>query len=1081
MLSSAFSIKQLHIYQTSSLPPLIRVAGHCKLCLTDFSPPCGSAITATQRRRFTPTVFFHRSSMVSVTNLRIRRLSCISARRHPTMTTTTKSLSVSHLTGHHGFCKTEETRNEASLNEEEEEDNYDLEAYEALMLHATLPLSGAGERTADVSPAAETSSPVDQLVEEVYTALPATGAALPLTHLTPLVDTEAICHQFGSLLSFLRLFPHRFACAQSPVDKRWQVSRAGRRNSSVSLGHGDGGVATASSAATRQDGGIADLHSLDIAAMLVEEELQIRRSTASSQPSPVAARPTSSPPTRVRLTPADRVAPSPLHRWWPAIAALLPGDGSSCRITALRAMLPLAITEKLQKSGGSGLVRCFKQDYASASEHLALVDNGLSFCVAAAVSLHGMKSWTPSRLDGDLPVVDCGAGTMPVAEGYATDAWLAEIDLDDGGGVVVDDGLQQTRSVEDPTDSRWTAETEAYSSADPPASLEPHVGMVPVLYAGMEDEAGAHSLSDAFTGIDLRRLAVAPVVVPPKRDESLLLGAKTASKVPPPVASAAIKANPRKRKKTASMPPEELMALHTSMAEARGWPTPSDILSYLVECVPTFFIPESEVRLSDALIAVVGRATSMKTMLRIYTYFVETTIADDGVRQVRLSPTTAHPHRGAADVHYPAWSPAQTAADTGDDAGGPDRGGSAKERTSLPTAENTPPPGYLRRSAATGAFPVLRVLPPIKSTAIPPLGYVKREHTGVALTKPKTKDFARLQATAMTSGSLFSSEKRVSASSTIAVSSPSSPLSAAKGIGYPFLPASLSEPFHTWPLLARAACIIPYNRYVSTTELLASDVAAYLSADELATLVGYASGAASPSPLSTTQLGTAESHAFLYLPKNVSRHRGSDTYLRLRPLWLAPGSTAELDASSLPAGVVQTLRPAWTSVDRFILRIGDSASTDLQQMAKQRLQAADISPREALTQLLRDCGRCCWVSDDGAKLRRFMARAELDDLTHLALSLLYSFASSREAEPLEVVLDRVQQSLPSPVSTSPSIGLLGMLRAMSPADQQNLLQQHRQLFEVHIDTGATVSSASPANRSTLLRRRTSFISFAKKP
>lgn len=109
------------------------------------------------------------------------------------------------------------------LNAQSSHDTYTQELSHNTMGDSAVPddmsLSAAAtttttcaERTDTESTMHASSTRVDDIIAQLLTFLPLDGTAVRLTTLTPHLDVEAISELFGSLLSFLQIFPAHFDC-----------------------------------------------------------------------------------------------------------------------------------------------------------------------------------------------------------------------------------------------------------------------------------------------------------------------------------------------------------------------------------------------------------------------------------------------------------------------------------------------------------------------------------------------------------------------------------------------------------------------------------------------------------------------------------------------------------------------------------------------------------------------------------------------------------------------------------------------------------------------------------------------------
>ncbi|GET87866.1 hypothetical protein, conserved [Leishmania tarentolae] len=958
-------------------------------------------------------------------------------------------------------------------------------------------------------------SPADTLVEDMRAVLPADGSTVLLTDLTRSLDVEAISELFGSVRSFLQLYPHHFSCTQDPNTGRWHVARGRLSTSSLNA---DAVTAAVPGFECSKNGSEQDDHNtivgLDVAALLLGEELrQLCGSHSSSQTSrrEAEAAHAAAKRSRRRLTPV--ASPSPLpppsgtdtahdgapltapdeHAWWPTIASLLPEDGAPLPISVLRVSLPGSIAQELHVRQ-VGLARCFKQNYATASRHVALTADSTALARAAVQRTNSCPDtsaslWSPERqkaastnhkesrvaaFSSALSDLDDGLYMTPPADYDASqdaEPWLVTISLDDGEEV----GLEGV-----PPGSGDAYEGTLEQSADAETALASATGLEEVRYSGLHGASGRVGTQGRGAGLqphdlNLERLYDAPA--PP----TAVVKSKPSTVTQLPGPSAAVRTVRPPRPST----PAEWLALHTAMAEARGWITPMQMLDYLVECVPTFFIPVEELRPSDAILKLVGARTSMRTLVcRVYMYFVE---RSEDKRQVRLAPAVEHAQRGAANVHYAAWNP-DTATER-EPCGADVMPSKASAPADVGTVLNATPNdcqdsvthsiprsggGVLQSSDATKAFPVMRVRTPIKSQLS--VGALKAFSTtaktiasptallaAMPLHSPGVPAGARTGAGSSTVPTVLKGNGGVIELSSVSTSQ----------IGYPFL-ALATQPVDMWPWWARLLCVLPFDTYVPLDHL-----SIHYCPDLAPENVHAAWRATDASFLPT---GAPEKMR-TPIPFSLLRAPTTSRRVRLRPFWLAPGCTAELESRAMPAGVVKQLRPVWLPVSRLLAKLTPEERDESVALALRRPSAAGLSAEEALVMLLRDCGRCCWVDEDGERVRKYAASSALDDHFHASLSLLYGFSSARAWEPLQVVLDRASEHVRSlfahsqtPSRTSPNtVGLIGVLRTAPPADLNAFLTRHGQWLEVKATD--SIQTGDEAASQLLVRRRAALVSF----
>ena len=1118
--------------------------------------------------------------------------------------------------------------------EEEEEDEEDdfMQAYEDMLLNASsqrepsasdrvvdTPNEDALAKASHVSfadtssattfppPSSSATSTAEALVAEAAALLPADGTAMALTDLTPLLDAEAISEHFGSVRGFLQLYPHRFTCVLDAHTKRWRVSRA-VHVSALSAAAAGGAAAPSSSHSLQESASDAVKHAaLDMAEMTLKEELaEVLRGANASSSSSSSARIANT--TTTTITTQDEISahtgkekparPAASHRLlslssaqaavpipWPAIADLLPEDGSCVPIALLRSQLPPEIAQAL-RANRAGLARCFKQDYDTARAFVALTADATAFMRVAATAVvvvdprvdspsssssssstmlrsstapTRVPLWTPqatgetvthhlrSAQTGTAAAATLDDGVyVPAPADYTSahpeeeaEAWWVDVPLDeeegegDAGAAAaagkVGGALREGQATGDPRDDDTAGALPHTAAVDDANVLDAATGLQEVPYDGPDCSRGREGSGATFgdasllAGLDIALLRHAPAAPCAAAAQTLKLPDSLAAASSSSAASSALTAVDGAVKRTtkkARVPrpstPDEWIALHTALANAHGWLTPPEMLDYLVECVPTFFVPLNEVRISDALLKLVGPRTSMRTLLtRIYVYYVDR--SEDGER-VRLAAHVTHPQRAMADRHYPAWNPAaiescvpataggdwhggSSAIDDGDDSGNGNGGGGGGESLSACARLSS---SKLQTSETTKMFPVMHVRRPIKSAlpgkpprkrrpgelpcASSPLALkqasVSAEAVGtptaaaVAAASSSTTDAAAQVPSAAGDGKTASTTTRPLAvvvlprrSQAGGVSLSSIPVT---DIGYPFL-ALATQPVEVWPWWARLLCLLPCDAYVPLKEIGTCYVPG-LTPDEVASVWKASESLRTDSSAGSKRDGHPFPFTLLRPPPEGPR------LVRLRPFWLSPGCTAELDASVMPADLARQLRPVWMPVSRVMAKLTASSREATLSLARRRMPGVTCTPEAALLCLLRDCGRCCWVNEEGTKVRRYAAAHEMDDVFHLSLSLLHGFSSAQSWEPVPVVLARAaahvqplfSQATKSSTGSPYDVGLIGMLHRTPMQELQPFLKRHVQWIDVK---PSTAEGNGEAASELLIRRRAAFVSF----
>lgn len=1001
----------------------------------------------------------------------------------------------------------------------DDDDDDFMQAYEDLLLNVsaqtengTLAPAGGGvgvergaaspdntlaeEAWGSSSVLSNAASAVDLLVDDAVALLPADGSPLQLTDVTPALDLEAVSEHFGSARRFFELYPHIFTCAQDGATRRWWVARAPRA-----------AVAAPASSARRHDGSEdekARHAALDVGEMSLREELtQLGVQQANPTHTTVTAAAAASVAHHgegARRRGVVRVDPSAsvLHASWPVIATLLPDDGRPLPIAQLRALLPPELKQQLHEAN-TGLARCFKLDYAAAHACVRLSADSTAMMRADAQTAAAppAEEWAPppaslvnpalqQHCENTLSEGDAEGVYVPVPRDYVNpsaeteaEAWWVAVPFEDEDVVDAREGSGGGAGATNTNDVLLNEDDEA-GLVSGAGVADGATGLEEVPYEGISNtRSSGDTVGDAslLRGLDVALLRCAPALPTAKKPQEEL---------PTSLAGGSSTSTAPGKKKAARVPrpttPEEWIALHTALANAHGWLTPPQMLDYLVECVPTFFVPYDEVRTSDALVKLIGPRINMQTLLRrIYMYYTDR--AEDGT-QVRLAEAVQHAQRGIANVHYPQWDPStqqRQPTDEGWGADGGDEVGAAPPSATAAATRSTTT--GLQASEATKAFPVLRVLRPIRSALSsqlprrrnaagmvpPPVGApTKLKHASAAMASLDKANTAAVSGTASNTSTTASSSAARPLEMVVRGGGVSLATIPTTDIGYPFM-ALATQPAAEWPWWARLLCVLPYSRYVPLDAVAAL---CHVSLTPSETEQVWSAGASIADAEKGNKARTAHPFPYTLLrtPPDSARQ------VRLRPFWLSPGCTAELDAAVLPGAVVKLLRPVWVPVPRLLQRLSADTRDETLAMATRRMPGVAISAEDAFVCLLRDCGRCCWVNAEGTKVRRYTSTQEMDDIFHPALSLLYGFASPRTWEPVSTILDRaaahVQPLLADSASAVRDVGLIGMLRHTPAAQLQTWLQRHVQWIDLK-----TTGQGDGGVPELLVRRRASFVSF----
>ncbi|KEG08071.1 hypothetical protein DQ04_08071000 [Trypanosoma grayi] len=263
--------------------------------------------------------------------------------------------------------------------------------------------------------------------------------------------------------------------------------------------------------------------------------------------------------------------------------------------------LPTELQESIRRSGG-GLLRLLKnptaQDFVDLSMDTTLVG------VKGLLSSRGMPTYHQQIVRAT------DQDTIPItpAPDYAEDVWDVELDLDDNNNdTVLSNECNDTGDAVEPDEDFFRGDSSATATVSSGTSQLPRTVIPP-----------------------------APPK-PPERSER--------RKTPPPLSQKS-KEYPSSQGRIS---PEDLLKAHTEVALLRGRRSPSEMLDLFVECVPSFYVPVHQVKVTDALARVLGPQNTLHKVIKIYSYYFD---RDKSTDTVRLKPTLIHPRLGMANAFF---------------------------------------------------------------------------------------------------------------------------------------------------------------------------------------------------------------------------------------------------------------------------------------------------------------------------------------------------------------------------------------------------------------------------------------------
>lgn len=487
------------------------------------------------------------------------------------------------------------------------------------------------------------------------------------------------------------------------------------------------------------------------------------------------------------------------------------------------------------RSTGGGLLRLLKdtvaEEYVDLSADNTLVSVRGILAQRGLPTHHGAGNCVASR--HDLPLV----AAFP---DYAEDTWDVELDLDgnDSAAEAVDDNNLDYANDSSKIDSNFfgTGSSVVVSVAD----------------KVLQDTRMAPPAPPKPVGRDRKR------------------------GTPPPIQQEV----GYSRLPTKRLSPDDLLRVHTEMALLRGRHLPSQLLELFVECIPTFFIPVQQIKLTDPLARALGPHNTIHKVIKIYSYYFDRDATKD---VVRLKPGLQHERLGMANKLYQNGVGATSVAE-------------AACRK-------------LQGTDATRVFPVLQ--PPLRTARrAPPC--TQKERAGCDSSSTSVK-----------------------------------------------VDLSLAGVFNMLEAL-------PHDRYFTEAEWA---VSAGVTVESLRVFVEE----------------NYSRHYFL-TTGSQSQHGDVAKMWRLRPFWLAPDCTGELDENSSTeiAFIVPCLKPFWMPIGKLLQKLPPEHREVVEAVAKEG---------GGLSSWLRSHGRICWVDESGERVRKYCAEEGLDDVLHIAIVFLKHHAT----------------------------------------------------------------------------------------
>lgn len=973
-----------------------------------------------------------------------------------------------------------------------ESDEIDLNDYEALLLEAIkgeemTNLSSSAKCSGDeqiesfsshsktkTSQTAMVPNITKEIIDTVKDLLPVDGTFMRLTDLTPCIDLEMLEDlppppgaRSVSFLQFLQSHPTHFQVLEledssgtvpiSGTVKRWCVQRAdktvGARYSSKRIPAPSGATASSGSACLHSDtkgaSNNVDVDCIDLEALLLEEEMRnIQNSSSSVQ--------------RKAQTKASQIngsakAPAPS-----------PNSAKKCG----KRLKPVE-QESGHHAAAQGSCNTTVSAVDASEETIAVWKR-----IAALLEPHEILPVLQLRTrveENDPELLEWGRSGSSGSNGGEKSIGLRRLlwkhkvvaerfldfDAESGEGWVARAGVFESAKKEGRIHNLWSKGNAEYSQQSNVMKRDEQFAEAWEVDLNLDEEENI--LENDLVSLDEDALERPTAGSPAEKSNSSL-----------PQRSAMPKLTKKQRRKQQeeasnalrSLSPEALLQLHTSVANQRGWVTPATILDFLVECIPTFPVPVSELVLSDGLIKLFGLKVTMHRLVMIYSYYV--VYDKDAVPgpTVCLDPTRVvgvHPHAGKADKYYKNWKPIK---------GGTDLGASKLDTDEAQSSS----------TARARSKPLFGGFAPLKRTI---KSEVKLPHKSSSKSTMAKKNMpvsaAALEAdknvTPRSTGKQGSSLERISFSSSdgslkkaplssivideflksappcvkgdgvfgeatsrardLPHSNPNKGLSQSsfpsggqeiqQALRYIYDPSGIDSRTldNADPLLVliRAILKVPYTHFISLEEVA---LRCSCNVDVLEDLLDraqpiqarYAGFLLHSPPVRATGEGRAASR--------TRRRR----LVRLRPLWMVPNSTGDLTTTTgelhplasvprLPPSFLKKLLPTWRPLERVLESI-PSADRDA-------MQAAAESYSSSLGHYLQLFGRSsCWIDEQFCsgkqtesgvspqvvsqfRVRRYTGQLEMDDIESLGLRALFYCCRTDEFQSLETLIKKAQE------------------------------------------------------------------------
>ena len=429
-----------------------------------------------------------------------------------------------------------------------------------------------------------------QLTEMVLGLLPSDASSVPLTSITPGLDDamEFICERYGSLLSFLKMNNAKVVI-ESKAGGKFFVRRVVSVQRQAEL-------------ATEAERGQALRRASQKAEAAAEEAARQRASAPKRRP----------PSQRIKLQQVGAIAApgvDDVGLMASFLEAAFPENAAEDQVPATggRVISVLAASQSLDQSTKDAIKAKYGTVTKFVKSHSDIVLDvswdGLRVAYPKGTAMSVSDLVAPQSIHAKV------ASQSAEEDEFSADDWAVDLGVGEDA-----DGEVGGHEDEDFASALPTDEDAKQFTSSETADKESFYSGV----TGGDTAASTGRLSTA----ELRAIPAAPAAPVDAMSASTLVNvgsdALGVGKVPPPVGQ-----SPPLTKEMAT----RLEEAHTQLAESKGWKTPRAMLDLFVECVPTYFVAISHLTVPAALQEAVGKNTLFK-VFKAYAYYFEMKVED---------------------------------------------------------------------------------------------------------------------------------------------------------------------------------------------------------------------------------------------------------------------------------------------------------------------------------------------------------------------------------------------------------------------------------------------------------------------